>query len=89
MFDTFLVANRGEIAVRVIGILRTMGIRSAAVNSAPDAGGGRVRAADTAIRLGPAAETAPVSGTVESAVQVGPRVAVDQQLAVVHPVETP
>ncbi|PQM53102.1 acetyl/propionyl/methylcrotonyl-CoA carboxylase subunit alpha [Mycolicibacter virginiensis] len=54
MFKTVLIANRGEIAVRVIRTLRRMGIRSVAVYSDADAGARHVREADTAVRLGPA-----------------------------------
>ncbi len=54
MFHTVLVANRGEIAVRVIRTLRAMGLRSVAVYSDADAGARHVRDADVAVRIGPA-----------------------------------
>ena len=54
MFDTVLIANRGEIAVRVIRTLRGMGIRSVAVYSDADIDAAHVHEADTAVHIGPA-----------------------------------
>ncbi|MCL3862358.1 biotin carboxylase N-terminal domain-containing protein [Actinotalea sp. K2] len=52
--QTVLVANRGEIACRVIRTLQRMGIRSVAVHSDADRGAKHVTMADTAVRLGDA-----------------------------------
>ncbi|MGH3356755.1 MAG: biotin carboxylase N-terminal domain-containing protein, partial [Nocardioidaceae bacterium] len=53
-FGTVLVANRGEIALRVMRAVRSAGLRSVAVYSDADREAPHVRAADTAVRLGPA-----------------------------------
>jgi acetyl-CoA/propionyl-CoA carboxylase biotin carboxyl carrier protein len=55
MFDTVLIANRGEIAVRIIRTLRSLGIRSVAVYSDADAGARHVREADVSVHIGPTA----------------------------------
>jgi acetyl-CoA/propionyl-CoA carboxylase biotin carboxyl carrier protein len=55
MFSTVLIANRGEIACRVIATLRRMGIASVAVYSDPDAGARHAQLADVAVNIGRAA----------------------------------
>ena len=55
MFDKILIANRGEIALRVVRACREMGIKSVAVHSTADADAMHVRMADEAICIGPPA----------------------------------
>ncbi|AJE82204.1 urea amidolyase [Streptomyces albus] len=54
MFDTLLVANRGEIACRIIRSARMLGLATVAVYSDADSAAPHVRMADEAVRLGPA-----------------------------------
>lgn len=54
-FDTVLIANRGEIACRIIATAQQMGLRTVAVYSDADADARHVRNADTAVHLGAAA----------------------------------
>ncbi len=57
MFDKILIANRGEIALRVIRAAREMGIRTVAVHSTADADAMHVRMADESVCIGPPAGT--------------------------------
>ncbi|MDG1281048.1 MAG: acetyl-CoA carboxylase biotin carboxylase subunit [Pseudorhodobacter sp.] len=57
MFEKILIANRGEIALRVIRACQEMGIKSVAVHSTADADAMHVRMADESVCIGPASST--------------------------------
>jgi acetyl-CoA carboxylase, biotin carboxylase subunit len=57
MFEKILIANRGEIALRVIRACQEMGIKSVAVHSTADADAMHVRMADESVCIGPAPST--------------------------------
>ncbi len=56
-FDTVLIANRGEIACRIMRTAKAMGLRTIAVYSDADANAPHVKLADNAVRIGPAPAT--------------------------------
>ncbi|MDB5894852.1 MAG: acetyl-CoA carboxylase biotin carboxylase subunit, partial [Rhodoferax sp.] len=57
MFDTVLIANRGEIALRIQRACRGLGLRTVAVHSEADRDAAYVAQADQALCIGPAAPT--------------------------------
>ncbi|MCC5581975.1 ATP-grasp domain-containing protein [Microtetraspora sp. AC03309] len=69
MFGSVLIANRGEIAVRIVRTLRAMGIRSVAVHSDADRAARHVREADLAVRL--PGGYLDVDGVIAAALQTG------------------
>ena len=57
MFEKILIANRGEVALRIHRACREMGIRTVAVHSEADANAMHVRLADEAVCIGPTRST--------------------------------
>jgi propionyl-CoA carboxylase alpha chain len=71
MYSKILIANRGEIAVRIIKTCRRMGIQTVVVHSDADAGSLAVEMADEAIHIGPspAAESYLIQDRIVDAVR--------------------
>src|SRR5918993_2032735 len=74
LFRRLLIANRGEVAVRIIRACRDLGIQTVAVYSDADADAAHVRMADAAVRLGPpppAESYLRIDGVIDAALATG------------------
>ncbi|HUJ65838.1 MAG TPA: biotin carboxylase N-terminal domain-containing protein, partial [Acidimicrobiales bacterium] len=71
MFETVLVANRGEIAVRIMRTLGHMGIRSAAIYTDVDRFAMHTEVADDALYIGPARAYLDVDAVIDAARRAG------------------
>ena len=80
MFDTILIANRGEIACRVMETARAMGVRTVAVYSDADAGAKHVMMADRAVHIG---GSAPAESYLKGDVII--RAALETGAQAIHP----
>ena len=80
MFDKVLIANRGEIACRIIRTLKKMGIKSVAIYSEADAGARHVLDADETVCVGAAATSESYLNT-DKILQV----AIEKGVKAVHP----
>jgi 3-methylcrotonyl-CoA carboxylase alpha subunit len=80
MLDSLLIANRGEIACRIIRTARRLGLRTIAVHSAADRGALHTRLADEAVEIGPA-EARQSYLSIERILQA----ARDTRAAAIHP----
>tara|TARA_R110002049_G_scaffold23545_2_gene83264 strand:+ start:79342 stop:81288 length:1947 start_codon:yes stop_codon:yes gene_type:complete len=80
MFDTILIANRGEIACRVMETARAMGVRCVAVYSDADAGAKHVQMADAAVHIG---GSAPAQSYLRGEVII--QAALDSGAQAIHP----
>ena len=81
MFDTILIANRGEIACRVMETAQGMGVRCVAVYSDADAGAKHVAMADLAVHIG---GSAPADSYLRGDVII--QAALDTGAQAIHPV---
>ena len=80
MFDTILIANRGEIACRVMETAQAMGVRCVAVYSDADAGAKHVAMADAAVHIG---GSAPAESYLKGDVII--QAALDSGAQAIHP----
>ena len=80
MFEKILVANRGEIACRIIRTARRMGIATVAVHSSVDAGAQHVRLADESVHVG---EAAPADSYLDGAAIIN--AALTTRVCAIHP----